>query len=99
MILRLVSLAEEEVVEACDWYNAQQPGLGHAFLDEFDAAITRIRAFPESAAIHGVAGRGVSLGRFPYTVWYHIEPDGIVVYAVMNQRREPTYWLDRLGSS
>ena len=33
--------------------------------------------------------------RFPYSLLYRVDPDEIVILAVMHQKRHPAYWLSR----
>jgi hypothetical protein len=34
--------------------------------------------------------------RFPYELYYAVEPDRLLVLAVPHQRRRPGYWIDRI---
>ena len=36
--------------------------------------------------------------RFPYSLVYGIDKETIVVIAVANQHREPSYWADRIDN-
>lgn len=97
MKLRLVSPSRSELSDAFDWYETIQLGLGHQFLQEFDKTMARVRTFPHSAAMVMNASRKVGLRRFPYSIWYMVESEDIVVYAISHQHREPFYWLRRLS--
>jgi hypothetical protein len=48
MSYRLLSVAETELAEAAIWYEKQAAGLGHQFLDEFEATMERVARFPEA---------------------------------------------------
>ena len=91
-------LAEEEMNEAARFYEERSPGLGRDFLDEVERTI-------ESIAVHPQSGRKISenirrriLGRFPFGILYTLEPDRIVIVAVMHLHRQPGYWKARLRS-
>jgi plasmid stabilization system protein ParE len=89
--------ARLEVLEAQAWYEAQSSGLGLEFARALDAAV-------ESAARMPLAFREVEGGcrrlftrRFPYSVIYCPEPDGILVVALFHHRRDPSTWVGRVG--
>ena len=46
MKVRFLTLAQQELDDAVDWYNEQADGLGKEFLDELDRAVRRSVAFP-----------------------------------------------------
>ena len=99
MRIRFLSVAEREMRDAFDWYQGQSPGLGVEFLAELDSAVGRIRRYPESCTVLKGGMRRALLSRFPYGLWYAIESDAAVVYAVAHLHREPRYWTDRLSES
>ena len=80
---------------AAEHYESQQRGLGSRFVNAIDAAVTRIAEAPESGRIIEDHIRRCLSKVFPYAVLYSIEPDYILVVAVMHCRREPGYWRNR----
>ena len=98
MSVRFLEIAQLELDEAVAHYNAESPGLGHAFVLETMAAIERIRRFPQAWHPLGAEVRRCRLRRFPYGLIYSQEADGILVLAVAHTHREPGYWRDRLRS-
>jgi hypothetical protein len=46
MTIRFTTSANEEYLEAIDWYNRQRGGLGEEFALEIEAALRRIVDFP-----------------------------------------------------
>ena len=102
MRLTLTTEAELEASEAAIWYEDRREGLGGDFLTELRGALDRIRQAPQTAALlESYAGpyeiRRYRLKRFPYLVIYSCWPADVIVLAVSHVRREPFYWLDRLG--
>lgn len=90
--------AEEAVAEAGaarDFYNAQVPGLGDAFVEEIDRGIQKVILDPERFRIVRDDIRRCLIKRFPYGLYYSIEPENIVIWAVMHLHRYPDYWEDR----
>jgi hypothetical protein len=43
--------AEDDLAQACDWYERQRSGLGGDFILSFEAAIAEIRRRPASFSI------------------------------------------------
>ena len=48
--LHIAPLAEDELREARDWYEAQGPGLGRRFVDAVDAVLVGIHESPGRTA-------------------------------------------------
>src|SRR2546422_1379137 len=88
-------LAEQELNEAAQYYDLEDPGLGASFLQEVDRCLQSVDAHPEAGAIlHGSVRRRL-LRRFPYALLYKIKPHGVRILAVMNLKRRPAYWVGR----
>ena len=93
--------AEEELVAAVSWYQAQRPGLGTELMDATQEALRRIIQAPVVLGL--VPGVSSSLGvrrcvlqRFPYSLVFLELPGEIRILAVAHQRRRPGYWRSRL---
>ena len=96
MKVRFLSMADQELFDAFEWYEQAQPGLGHALIDEVDRVVHRIAHYPESCADTGDGIRRALVSRFPYGLWYAVEQDALVVYAVPTQVvREVSGWVAR----
>ena len=89
------AMAEQELNDAASYYNALRPGLGQAFLDEVERAVTQILAYPEAAPLVNRIVRKKLVRRFPYSVMYSIRLEGIRVLAIAHQKRRPFYWRSR----
>jgi len=77
------------------YYELQAPGLGHDFLDKVEKALQDLVSSPERWPVVQEDIRRRLIRRFPYSLIYRIEPDEIVILAVMHQKRHPSYWLPR----
>ena len=87
--------AEADVAEAHLWYRERGLGLGDDFVRAVDASVAGIARHPES---HSVMHRGVRralLRRFPYGLFYVVQPDRIVVLACFHAARDPRIWRSR----
>jgi plasmid stabilization system protein ParE len=93
VVLRLEARAEFD--GAFDWYEQQRPGLGVDFVTQVQAVLDRISATPELYAQVFQDVRRAVVQRFPYAVFYKIEPQQVVVLAVFHSRRDPKIWQER----
>ena len=93
--LAVAPAAEQELHAAAERYDAQQPGLGDAFLRSLDACLARVQRFPRSFPEdeHGI--RSALLRRFPYVVLFRVDERRIEVIAVWHGRRDPAGWQRR----
>jgi toxin ParE2 len=94
--VRFLEIAELELDEAVQWYRAQAPGLGDAFLIEVLTTAQRIVDHPQAWHPLEQGIRRCRLTRFPYGLIYSVESDHIIVLAVAHLHRRPDYWRDRL---
>ena len=97
MTLQVVfrSAARAEFDFAALRYDTQRAGLGAQFIAEIDAAVRLAATHPERfPRKHGDILR-VPVHRFPYSVFYRVESERIVVLAVFHGRRDPRIWQAR----
>lgn len=84
-----------ELLEARSWYDTQRAGLGEELAQVVADAIDRIGEHPESFPEVDADVRRVVLPRFPYGLFYRIEPDMIRILAIFHHRRDPLVWHRR----
>jgi len=79
---------------------ARRAVLGDRFASEIRSAIRRILETPQRwrADMLEEDVRRCVVRVFPYSVLYTIEPDFILIVAVMHHKRQPGYWRYRLGA-
>lgn len=90
--------ADQEFIEAVAYYEERDPGLGLDFSREVYATIRNVLDYPNLWPEIEDEVRRCLVHRFPYGVLYGVEPDGIVILAVMHLHRDPDYWKHRLGT-
>jgi len=92
----LMPEAADEFKAATDWYEEQSPGLGLTFkqtvLSTFNMIAENPRLFQRVRPNH----RRAVVGRFPYSVFFSVETEGIVVAAVFHSSRDPRLLAKRL---
>lgn len=87
-----------EYAEAVRYYADRRVERGQAFIDAIEEAIFRIRESPTRWRITDGEVHQCLVKKFPYGILYTIEPDYIIVLAVMHCSREPGYWKKRDSS-
>ncbi|MDO9265217.1 MAG: type II toxin-antitoxin system RelE/ParE family toxin [Desulfosalsimonadaceae bacterium] len=96
MRIRIISCAEQEFIEAVDFYNQQCPGLGYEFAVEVKNTLERILDFPEAWPKISTRARRCITNKFPFGIIYQIRQECILIIAVMHMKRNPVLWKDRL---
>jgi toxin ParE1/3/4 len=86
--------AEEDLTAAALWYTEQDPerDLGVELLQEFTETLEKICESPNLFPIYYGSIRRMVLRRFPYTIYYEVEPDRVVVLGFVHMKREPDSW-------
>lgn len=92
MKARFTSVAELELKEAMEFYEAAQIGLGAEFLAEVEATTRLIEAHPQAWTALSPRTRRCRTHRFPYGLFYQVRPAEILIVAVMDLRRDPKRW-------
>lgn len=93
--VRLRPEAEQDVAEAAQWYEANEPGLGAQFVDQVQSTINTIAEQPSAfTEIHKSVRRAL-VRRFPFGVFYQLDKDGVMVIAVLHGSRHPRTWKER----
>lgn len=78
------------------WYEEQANALSDEFICEFEACIARIGRGQDRYPIVMRGVRRALMRKFPYSVYFRVEADEIVVFAVYHQRRDPAVLGRRL---
>lgn len=82
-------LAAIEILDAFDWYEAQQNGLGVEFLEEMDAFYKTLYQNPLTYSYFEKPVRQGKINRFPYLVVYEVFESTIVIYSVFMHQQHP----------
>jgi toxin ParE1/3/4 len=88
--------ALEEYQAAAHWYEKRGKVLSLRFVDAVEDAIWKIAEAPERWRIVDEDVHRCLTRVFPYGILYTIEPDFVLLVAVMHLSREPGYWKHRL---
>ena len=89
-------LAQQELVEAYEWHESEQKGLGKEFSREVYAALEELAEYPLRFPIFYRSARRRVIKRFRYVVIYEIKSDHIFIVSIMHTSRSPGYWRGRV---
>ena len=89
--------ADEEYVQAVQYYADIALELGHRFHDEMERLIREACANPERFWKFNPPARRHLSGDFPYAIVFLEKPEIIWIVAVMHMKRCPGYWRERLA--
>ena len=85
--------ANAELVAAKAWYEQQRHGLGDEFARSLESAINRIARNPFAAPAVFQNVRRVLLKRFPYSVFYTVDGNNLLILSSLHTRRAAVDWL------
>ncbi len=95
MQVKILSVAEGDLEDGYHFYELQSPGLGSYFLDSLFSDIDSLAFY---GGIHQMfLGYHRQLSkRFPFAVYYRIIDGRVVVFAVLDCRRNPSWIRKKL---
>jgi hypothetical protein len=83
--------AQEEIIEAIEWYESKQVGLGADFLSYLDGYFQTLKNGNASFEIkRKPVFRELPLKRFPFVIIYEEFRDLIIIYSVFNTFQNPS---------
>jgi hypothetical protein len=96
MTVRIAAPARNDLVEGYEFYEGNEEGLGEYFLASLYSDIDSLRGFggihrKEYRSLHRALSR-----KFPFAIYYVVEKNEVVVKAVLDCRRDPSWIRKRL---
>ena len=88
--------ANQELLDARDYYDDQQFGLGKEFILSVRQECRRIAKSPNIWPVIRGNIRKYHINRFPYKIYYVVRTNDIFVLAIAHHSRQPLYWIDRI---
>lgn len=96
MKIRVLGAASRDIVDGYRFYEAQAEGIGEYFLDSIFSDIDSLALTAGVHEVHFGSYHRMLSRRFPFAVYYRIEDDVAVVYAVLDCRKQPAWARTRL---
>ncbi|HEX6096353.1 MAG TPA: type II toxin-antitoxin system RelE/ParE family toxin [Thermoanaerobaculia bacterium] len=87
--------ARVDLEEALAWFRERSPDLPGRFGMEIESIYSSILEHPEMYPLIYKNFRRALLNRFPYSVFYVIEPQAVLIVGVVHQARDESTWKKR----
>lgn len=96
MKIRLLDSALQDLIEGFDFYEKQEGNLGAYFLDSLFSDIDSLLIYAGIHPIYFKAYYRILSKRFPFAMYYRIHGNDVMVYAVLDCRKNPAWARKRL---
>jgi len=96
MTVRLHPKAEEDLINALNYYYKKDEKLEEKFLKYLEFSFDKILKFPNLYPYENEVVQKVIVEKFPYIVLYEQYEDTIMVLAIFHSRRDPKILTDRV---
>jgi len=96
MNIRILDSAIKDLVEGHWFYEKQKEGLGNYFLDSLFSDIDSLKIYAGIHPIYFSRYYRLLSKRFPFAIYYRIENNKVLIYAVIDCRRNPAWIRERL---
>lgn len=87
--------AVEELIEAAQFYESRQDGLGIKFLNAVEDVLSSVRTNPLMWKPDRLGRRKYRIWKFPYLLIYKVRESRVYILAVAHTSRKPGYWKSR----
>ena len=87
--LEFLPAAQQELVQATNWYEKQRHGLGSRFMVAVEATLEAIKRTPMLFTVVDNNVRRARIKRFPYGIFFEFNEERIVIAAIYHARRDP----------
>lgn len=91
MKIRLHEAAFQDLTEGFEFYERQERNLGAYFLDSLFSDIDSLLIYAGVHPIFFKAYFRMLSKRFPFAIYYRINGNDVIVYAVLDCRRNPAW--------
>ena len=93
--------AEADITKAAIWYESRESGLGKELLSDIQQSIARALHRPEAflRIRKNPQVRRVLAKQFPYRIFFILEVDSLIVFAILHAARHEKIWRERLRRS
>lgn len=97
MNLKILPSAQIDLLEGYDFYEEQDFGVGEYFLESIERDFARV---VRHAGVHRKTGRfhTARAWRFPYSIYYTLISEDLIVWAVVDDRRDPRWLAKKLSN-
>lgn len=93
MKIRILESASQDLIDGFYFYDKQADGLGNYFIDSLFSDIDSLQIYAGIHSIYFGYHRMLSK-RFPFAIYYKLSDTDVLVYAILDCRRNPA-WIKK----
>ena len=96
MRLKILASASQDLIDGHHFYESQAGDLGDRFLDSL---FKDIESLASDVGIHPIYFghyHRLLAHTFPFAIYYRVEDESAVIYAILDCRRQPTWTRQKL---
>ena len=97
MKIKILGSASRDLLDGYRFYEMQAEGVGAYFLDSLYSDIDSLIISAGMHTVHFGKYYRLLSKRFPFAIYYRIEDQTVLVYAVLDCRRRPAWIRNRLS--
>jgi len=95
MNIKILPIANDDLFNGYYFYEQQEKGIGSYFLDSLFSDIDSLLIYHGIHPVFFKKYHRLLSKRFPFSIYYTIEDKDIIIYAVLDCRKEPAWVKDR----
>ena len=96
MKIKILNSANQDLIDGYWFYEKQEEGLGIYFLYTLFSDIDSLKVYAGIHPMHFEKYHRLLSKRFPFAVYYRVENDTALVYAVLDCRRNPAWIRNKM---
>ncbi|MFM9966814.1 MAG: hypothetical protein ACKVQK_00210 [Burkholderiales bacterium] len=97
MNIKILESASLDLVDGYRFYEVQSEGIGTYFLDSLYSDIDSLLISAGMHSVHFGKYHRLLSKRFPFAIYYCVEEEAVLVYAVLDCRRDPAWIRNKLS--
>jgi plasmid stabilization system protein ParE len=97
MKIKILGSASRDLINGYWFYERQAAGVGAYFLDSLYSDIDSLVLSAGMHVVHFGKYHRLLSKRFPFAVYYRVEGETVLVYAILDCRRNPAWIRKRLS--
>jgi len=91
MNIRILPIANDDLLNGYHFYEQQEKGIGSYFLDSLFSDIDSLLVYHGVHSVFCNKYYRLLSKRFPFAIYYTVENEDIIIYAVLDCRKEPAW--------
>jgi hypothetical protein len=96
MTIVVLDSAAEDIKAGRNFYNSREPGVGEYFEESILSDLDSLILYAGIHSVHFDFHRMLSK-RFPFGIYYDVKDDVVIIYAVLDMRKDPAWIRAELG--